>query len=103
MELDQARYYPRVLQAMAGDGYEVYAYLSDGSVRLLNMREAVMKKPVFSPLKDYAVFTGALTIMNETVAWDISGTRDSSKCIDIDPFWVYSCPQVKDPLQEAKD
>ena len=28
------------------------------------------------------------------IAWDISGDRDESKCIDIDPFNVFHSPVV---------
>ncbi len=39
-----------------------------------------------------------LTVMNETVAWDMSGKRDPYNCIDIDPCEVFTVPMVKDPL-----
>ena len=28
------------------------------------------------------------------IAWDVSGDRDESKCIDIDPFNVFHSPVV---------
>ena len=31
------------------------------------------------------------TVMNGTLAWDLSGNRDESGYIDIDPFAVYEC------------
>ncbi|HEZ7990476.1 MAG TPA: hypothetical protein RWO66_05895 [Ruminococcus sp.] len=43
----------------------------------------------------------ALTVMNDTVAWDLSGCFDSSECIDIDPFTIAECEVVSDPLNAA--
>lgn len=30
------------------------------------------------PMKDISVFVDACTVMNDTLAWDISGNRDAS-------------------------
>ncbi len=30
------------------------------------------------------------------VAWDINGNRNEYECIDIDPFYVFQSPVVKD-------
>lgn len=40
-------------------------------------------------IRDINAFKEACTVMNGTLAWDISGNRDESSCIDIDPFTVY--------------
>ena len=32
--------------------------------------------------------------MNGTLAWDLSGNRDESGCIDIDPFTVYELESI---------
>ena len=42
------------------------------------------------PLKDINLFMNSCTILNDTLAWDISGSRDASKCIDIDPDMLHS-------------
>ena len=42
-----------------------------------------------------------MTVMNGSVAWDLEGNRDATKCIDIDPFVLYEAPVVKDPLEES--
>ena len=89
---------PAVQQAVAAENYNVYAYMNDGSVRLINVKKYVDEKPVFAPLKDYSVFTQTLTVMNQTVAWDLSGKRDPYNCLDIDPVLIYECPAVNDPL-----
>ena len=49
----------------------------------------VLDKEIFKTLKDISIFIDTCTVMNDTLAWDISGNRDSSRCIDIDPDTLY--------------
>lgn len=93
--------FPVVLQAVAGDGYTVYAYMLDGTVRKVSVRHLVEQGGVFEKLKDREFFVNALTVMNDTVAWDLSGCHDPSDCIDLDPFTVSECEVVTDPLEVA--
>lgn len=95
------RFIPEVLQVVPGDNYTVYAYFNDGTVRRYDASELVMRSGILAQLRDRKVFVDRLTVMNGTVAWDIAGNRDETKCIDIDPFAVYASPVVKDPLEEA--
>ena len=94
-------FFPEVLQVVPGDNYTVYAYFNDGTVRCYDASELVMGTGVFAQLRDRKVFVDALTVMNGTVAWDIAGNRDATKCIDIDPFVLYESPVVKDPLEKS--
>ena len=96
-----SRFFPEVLQVVPGDNYTVYAYFNDGTVRRYDASELVMRSGILAQLRDRKVFADRLTVMNGTVAWDIAGNRDETKCIDIDPFTVYASPVVKDPLEEA--
>ena len=96
-----SRFFPEVLQVVPGDNYTVYAYFNDGTVRRYDASELVMRSGILAQLRDRKVFVDRLTVMNGTVAWDIAGNRDETKCIDIDPFTVYASPGVKDPLEEA--
>ena len=41
---------PKVLQAVAGQNYQVYLYFHDGTVRLLDASPLVHKGGVFAPL-----------------------------------------------------
>ena len=41
-------------------------------------------------------FCADLTILNNTLAWDISGKQDKNNCIDIDPETLYKLPAIKD-------
>lgn len=92
------KYFPVVVQAIAGEGYTVYAYFSDGSIHLYDMNELVSSGGVFEPLRDRDFFVNKLTVLNDSVAWDLSGKFDPTNCIDIDPFEVYASARVEDPI-----
>ena len=96
------KYYPVVVQALVGPDFTVYAYFSDGSIKLYDMKPAISKGGVFEPLKDKEFFSRRLTVLNNTIAWDLSGNYDTTKCIDIDPFTVYDSPSVSDPLNPTE-
>ena len=86
--------FPQVLQAVPAKGYAVYAYMNDGTIRLFNAAALIERGGVFAPLGDMEVFRAALTVLNDTIAWDLSGKRDPADCIDIDPFTVRDSPAV---------
>ena len=93
---------PKVIQAVAGPDYTVYVYFHDGTVRLFNASSLFEKGGVFLPLRDVVFFRTRLTVLNDTVAWEIDGSRDPSTCIDLDPCELYeTCPVVDDPLREV--
>lgn len=93
---------PKVVQAVAGDGSTVYAYFNDGTVRQLDAAPLLEKGGVFAPLRDPDFFRERLTVLNDTVAWDIDGNRDPCTCVDLDPCEIYeTCPVVADPLKDV--
>ena len=94
-------YEPMVVQAVAGDNQTVYAYFTDGTVRLADIKPLIQQGGVFSLLKEDSFFHDRLTVMNGAVAWDVSGDRDETKCIDLDPYEMYDhSPIVSDPLAD---
>lgn len=95
------RFMPEVLQVVPGIGYTVYAYFNDGTVHLFDASDLVKKGGVFSSLRDFTTFKSCLTVLNGTVAWDLTGKHDETDCIDIDPFVVYEAPEVEDPLEKT--
>lgn len=93
---------PKVIQAVAGENFTIYVYFSDGTVRRLDASSLIRKGGVFAPLQDGSFFRERLTVINDTVAWDMDGHRDPCTCVDLDPCELYeSCPVVEDPLKEA--
>ena len=98
--LDFRYFSPKVLQVVPTDNFEVYAYLNDGSVRLYDAKPLLKKGTVFEPLMDLHTFKEKLTVINDTIAWDMGGNRDPYKCIDIDPFTVFEKARTEDPLSE---
>jgi hypothetical protein len=97
--LNAAYFWPKVLQALPTDNFEVYAYFNDGSVRLYDVKPLLKKNTVFEQLMNIQEFKNKLTVINGTVAWDIGGNRDQYKCIDIDPFVIFEKAPVNDPLE----
>ena len=93
---------PKVVQAVAGDDFTVYAYFSDGSIRLLDAKPLLEKGGVFAPLRDADFFRDRLTVLNDSVAWDVDGNRDPCTCVDLDPCELYeTCSITADPLKEV--
>ena len=93
---------PKVLQAVAGENFEVYLYFNDGSVRLYDAKPLLKMGGVFTPLRDEDFFKNSLTVLNDTAAWDVTGDRDPCNCVDLDPIELYeTCPVVADPLETA--
>ena len=94
--LDMSRFFPSVVQAVAAENWIVYAYLNDGSVRRFDMNPLIESGGVFEPLRNPETFTSAITVLNDTVAWDLNGNRDPTACIDLDPFMLFEQPIVSD-------
>lgn len=94
--------FPAIVQAVPGEDFTVYAYCNDGAVRLVDVKPMIALGGVFAQLSDPAFFRGRLTVLNDTVAWDLTGDRDPAECVDLDPFQIFeTAPIVEDPLQEA--
>ena len=51
-------------------------------------------------LKDMDFFMNRCKIMNDTLAWDLTGKNDPTRCIDIDPETLYALEHTGE-LDEA--
>lgn len=92
-------YLPNVVQATPGSDFTAYAYFSDGAIKLVDVKPLIAEGGVFEQLADPTFFRERLTVLNGTIAWDVSGTRDPYTCIDLDPCKIYKTGRsVKDPL-----
>jgi hypothetical protein len=97
-----SEYMPEVVQAVPGEGRSVYAYFTDGTIHLYDVAPLIEQGGVFAQLEDEAFFRDRLTVLNSSVAWDVSGHYDPTTCIDIDPFEVYAAQTVSDPLEDVR-
>ena len=90
-------YFPTVVQVIPQNDYTVYVYFDDGKIVLYDVSPK-LNKTVFQPLNKIDVFKNTCTILNGTLAWDLEGNRDTSKCIDIDVFSLYELPAVQENI-----
>ena len=67
-----------IVQVIPNEDYTVYVYFEDGKIVCYDAK-TLLKKKVFEPLKDINFFMNACTILNGTLAWDVTGTRDCTK------------------------
>ena len=81
-------YIPVVIKVIPLDNFHVYVIFDDGKIIDYDATKDLQTK-LFEPLRDIEVFKEACTIMNDTLAWDITGNKDNGNCIDIDPFTLY--------------
>ena len=89
--------FPKIVQVVPTEEYTVYVYFDDGKIVCYDAKP-LLEKEVFTVLRDIDFFMDTCTIMNDTLAWDLSGNRDNSKCIDIDPDTLYELEAVKEEI-----
>ncbi|MCL2821204.1 MAG: DUF2442 domain-containing protein [Oscillospiraceae bacterium] len=98
---DKTEFWPSVVQVVPADDFGIYVYFNDGSVRFFDVKPLIKPNTVFEPLSNIDYFKSKLTIINDTVAWDVGGNRDPRKCIDLDPFVLFKQPAITDPLHDT--
>jgi len=87
----------KVIQVFPTNDFKVYVYFADGKIKLFDAKELITKG-VFKKLQDKDLFVSACTVMNDTLAWDVSGQFAPTDCLDLDPEELYnSCPEVEEP------
>ncbi len=90
-------YTPEIVQVVPHDDYTVTVYFCDGKIVQYDVTPK-LSKGIFQSLKDKKMFMNNCKIMNDTLAWDLTGNNDATECIDIDPDYLYSLECVKDPI-----
>jgi Protein of unknown function (DUF2442). len=66
-------------------------------IKLFDASELI-KKGVFHQLQNIELFKNSCTVLNDTLAWDLSGKYDPYNCLDLDSEELYnSCPEVTEP------
>ncbi len=86
-------YFPTVVQVIPLTNYHVQVFFDDGKIVEYDATND-LKSKLFQPLRDMQVFQDSCTVLNDTLAWDLTGDRSTSNCIDIDPFVLYELPAI---------
>ena len=95
-DLDK-NYFPEAIQVIPTKDYKVYIYFDDGRIKLFDASELVTNG-VFRVLQDKDLFISSCTVLNGTLAWDLTGNFSEEDCLDLDPLQLYdSCPEVEEP------
>ena len=80
---------PDIVQVVPRKDYTVAVFFCDGKRVIYNARPK-LESGIFRQLKDITFFINNCKIMNDTLAWDLTGDNDVTQCIDIDPYYLYS-------------
>lgn len=86
-------YFPTVVQVVPLDNFHVQVFFDDGKIVEYDATKDLQAE-LFQPLRNIEAFKELCTVMNGTLAWDVSGNRDESNCIDIDPFSLYELQSI---------
>lgn len=89
--------FPKVVQVIPMKNYSVYVYFEDGKIVCYDMSHMI-GKDVFRPLVNIDIFMNTCTVLNDTLAWDISMNRDNTTCLDIDPDTLYALPFAEEQI-----
>ena len=89
---------PEVVQVFADSATSVVVYFDDGRIKRFDATWLLERGGVFLPLRNKETFRSRCTVMNGTLAWDLSGTRDETVCVDIDPVQIWNqAPDIEEP------
>lgn len=91
-----------VVQVYPTRGFKVYVYFADGKIKLYDVGPLIDKGGVFDQISQVDDFIEKCTVLNGTLAWDLSGRFDPSACLDIDPETIYQDGlETEDPLSSS--
>ena len=79
---------PSVVQVEPHDDYTVTVLFEDGKTVIFDA-SLLISKGIFSVLQDKDVFINRCVVLNNTLAWDITGDYNNTTCLDIDPITIY--------------
>jgi hypothetical protein len=80
---------PKLFQVIPQDDVTVTLFYDNGEIKRYDCNRVRLESGVLEQKKKLSRFKELCTIMNGTLAWDISEKRDSYNCIDLCPDTVY--------------
>jgi len=89
---------PKLFQVLPTDDFKVYLYYDNGEIMQYDCAWTLLENGIFSEIHDITTFKDICTIMNGTLAFDVSRVRDPYFCIDICPDTIY-----EDSIKCSKD
>ena len=69
--------------------YKVFVQFSDGKITCFDA-SVPLDKGLFKKLTEDDNFFSKAVVLNNTLAWDLEGNFDETKCLDIDPVVLKS-------------
>ena len=90
-------YTPEIVQVVPHEDYTVTVSFCDGKIVTYDVKPK-LEQGVFQALKDVSFFIKNCKMMNDTLAWDLTGCNGPSQCIDIDPEYLYGLEYDEDPI-----
>lgn len=81
---------PALYQVLPTDDYKVYLYYDNGEIKLYDCNFILENKRLYGKIQQIEDFKRLCTIMNRTLAFDISEKFDPCNCIDFCPDTIYS-------------
>jgi hypothetical protein len=94
---------PKLFQVLPQDDFTVILFYDNGEIKRYDCNWIRFESGVFRQIQELPRFKDLCTIMNGTLAWDISEKRDPYNCIDLCPDTVYqdSVKINKEYIQES--
>ncbi len=81
---------PVLYQVLPTDDFKVYLYYDNGEIKLYDCNFIFEELNVYKKISELGEFKRLCTIMNKTLAFDVSEKRDPYNCIDFCPDTIYT-------------
>ena len=80
---------PKLFQVFPQNDFTIILFYDNGEIKRYDCNWIQSESGVFGQIQELSRFKDLCTIMNGTLAWDISEKRDPYNCIDLCPDTVY--------------
>ena len=94
---------PRIFQVVPNNDFTVSVYFDDGIVKMYDAKRLIEKGGIYTPLANIDFFKNRCVVMNNTLAWDVSGNWDTEMCIDVCPDMLYLQGESEMPETDARN